>query len=76
MDIPKQTIVGLKDLRENLETYLSAINRGTTFTVVRRSKPIFNITPVDAEESIWEIVIDFSKIKKGGVNIPKLISRL
>ncbi len=69
-------IIGLKELRENLGTYLTAINRGSTFTVVRRSKPIFKITPIANDETIWEPVADFSKIKPGGVNIKEIISRL
>ncbi len=72
----KQKIVGLKDLRENLNRYLLAINRGSSFTVVRRSKPIFTIAPVDSEEAIWEPVIDFTQIKRGGISIKEIISRL
>ena len=72
----QQTIIGLRDLRENLEGYLKAIKNGTVFTVVRRSKPIFNITPVDTEEAAWEAVVDFTTVKKGGVHIKDIISRL
>ena len=43
----KTNIIGFKDLRLNADKYISAIARGKSFTVVRRSKPIFNITPVD-----------------------------
>lgn len=41
------TIIGLKDLREHTENYISRVRRGKSFIVVRRSKPIFKITPVD-----------------------------
>ena len=43
----KTNIIGFKELRENAGKYINAIARGKSFTVVRRSKPIFNITPVD-----------------------------
>lgn len=73
----KRNIVGLKELRENISTYITEVGKGKSFTVVRRSKPIFVITPVEQdEEGEWETVIDFTKIKKGGVNIKEILSRL
>jgi len=42
----KNAIVGLKELRENMEEYINQIGKGKSFTVVRRSKPVFNVTPV------------------------------
>ena len=63
------TIVGLKELRENMGEYVAAVEKGKSFTVVRRSRPIFKITPVDVwgDEGVWETVVDLSKNKKGGV---------
>ena len=71
----KQSIVGLKELRENVENYISKVKKGESFVVVRRSKPIFKISPPD-EEGAWEAIIDFTKIKKGGVPLADLLSRL
>lgn len=68
-------IVGVKELRENLEDYIVKINKGASFTVVRRSKPVFTINPVNADEN-WEEVVDFTKIKKGGIRIDEILSRL
>ena len=68
-------IVGVKELRNNLEDYIAQIAKGRSFTVIRRYKPVFNITPVETDES-WEEVIDFTKIKKGGVKIDEILSRL
>ncbi|HEC32963.1 MAG TPA: type II toxin-antitoxin system prevent-host-death family antitoxin [Candidatus Kaiserbacteria bacterium] len=64
-----KNIIGLRELRENTEKYVSQVGKGKTFTVVRRSKPIFNITPVDewGDEGIWETVVDFTKINPNGV---------
>jgi prevent-host-death family protein len=69
-------IVGLKELRENLETYISKVKKGDSFIVVRKSKPVFRISPLEDDASLWESVIDFTKIKKGGVSISDLLSRL
>lgn len=72
-----QTIIGLKDLREDTENYISQIERGQSFIVMRRSKPIFKLTPPeDAEEGGWETVIDFTKLKKSGVALAELLKRL
>jgi antitoxin (DNA-binding transcriptional repressor) of toxin-antitoxin stability system len=70
------TIVGLKELRENIETYISKIKNGNSFIVVKKSKPIFRISPPDESPELWERVIDFTKIKKGGVSLADLLSRL
>lgn len=72
----QQTIVGLKELRENVDEYIRQIKNGSSFTVVRRSKPVFSISPVDNEVESWEEVVDFTKIKKGGVDIKEILSRL
>ncbi len=71
----KEKIIGVKELRENLEKYINRVDKGESFTVVRRSKTVFKISPAE-EEGLWEPVIDFTKIKKGGVNIEDLLSRL
>lgn len=68
-------IVGVKDLRKNLDEYIDQITKGNSFIVVRRSKPVFNITPV-TEDDDWEEVADFTKIKNGGVKITEILSRL
>lgn len=66
--------IGLKDLRTRVDYYSKKIRRGASFVVMRRSRPLFKIGPT-ADES-WEEVIDFTKIKKGGVDIASLLSRL
>ena len=68
-------IVGLKDLRENMGKYVRDVARGNEYVVVRRSKPLFRmVAPLEDEN--WETLVDFTKIKKGGVNIKDLLSRL
>jgi prevent-host-death family protein len=39
------TIIGLKELREHTTEIAERVSRGESFTVVKRSKPIFNLTP-------------------------------
>lgn len=72
------TIIGLKELRENTEKYIGAVGRGRSFTVVRRSRPIFKVMPVDkwGDEGKWETLIDFRKIKKRGVLASEVLKAL
>ena len=72
----KNTIVGLKELRQNTEAYISQIKKGKSFIVVRRSRPVFKISSPIEESELWEQMIDFTKVKKGGVLINDLLSRL
>lgn len=72
----KNSIVGLKELRENLEDYIVKIKRGNSFLVVRRSKPVFKISPPADEEGFWESVVDFTKIKKDGVSAKVILREL
>ena len=78
MNTKQQTIIGLRDLRENVMDYIKQVKKGKSFTVVRRSKPVFKISPVieDDTDERWETVIDFTKIKKGGVDIDDVLARL
>jgi len=67
-------MVGLKELRQNLEQYVRLVEQGKSLIVLRRSKPLFRISPIEEEE--WEEVIDFTKIRRGGILIKELLSRL
>lgn len=71
-------IIGLKDLRENTDKYIAQVAKGKSFTVVRRSKPVFQLAPVDewGDEGEWKTVVDLTKIKKGGVPIREVIESL
>lgn len=70
-----ETIIALKDLRQKMSEYAQQVSKGRSFIVVKRSKPLFKIVPL-VEEEEWEEVIDFTKIKKGGVDIEDILSRL
>jgi antitoxin (DNA-binding transcriptional repressor) of toxin-antitoxin stability system len=71
-----ETLIGLKDLRLHMDKYATEVSAGKTFTVLKQNKPVFKITPVDAPSEEWEEVINFAKIKKGGVNIDELLAIL
>lgn len=70
-----ENIIGLKELRQNASNYIAEVKKGKSFIVVKRSKPVFKISSPESEEG-WETVFDFTSIKKGGVPINKLLSRL
>ncbi len=72
----KKTTVGLKELRENMETYIKRVREGESITVFRRSTPLFKLTPIDAEEAEWETVIDFTKETGRGVPVEQLLASM
>jgi prevent-host-death family protein len=71
-------VIGLKDLRENTEQYISHVKEGKSFLVVRRSKPIFRVLPVDewGDEGAWETVADFTTINRRGVPVGEVVASL
>lgn len=72
----KTQILGLKELRENMQKYASRVERGESFVVVKKSKPLFKIFSVDEDEGLWETVIDFTKINKNGVDAKRILREL
>ena len=71
-----KNIIGLKEFRENTETYIKRIDRGESILVVRRSTPLFRLTPVDAEEVGWETVADFTTIDDKGISARDILATL
>ncbi len=73
----QESIIGLKDLRENMEKYITRVGKGESLTVIRRSEPVFRITPVDSDsESEWETVLDFTTINPNGVPLTDVLKTL
>jgi len=72
------SIIGFKDLRLNADKYINAVGKGKAFTVVRRSRPIFKMIPVDewGDEGVWETVVDFRKINPKGVPATDVLKAL
>lgn len=72
----KTQILGLKELRENMQKYASLAEKGQTFIVVKKTKPLFKISSFDEDEGLWETVADFTKIRKGGIPTEELLAYL
>ena len=73
-------IIGLKELRENMEKYATQVQMGRSIIVYKRSKPLFKLIPVDDDddEAGWETLIDFRTIPgyEKGIRAEELIERL
>ena len=71
-------IIGLKELRDNTAKYISQVEKGRSFVVVRRSKPIFKLTPVDefGDEGSWENLVSFRGMPGGGMPIADFLKLL
>lgn len=67
-------MINLKELRGNVAAYAKRVKKGDSFIVMKRSKPLFRISPV--EEEGWETVIDFTKFRKGGIPASELLEIL
>jgi len=67
-----ENIIGLKSLRDKMSHYAKKVKMGQSFIIVKRSKPLFKIIPI-AEDEQWQSVVDFTTIKKGGVNIDDIL---
>ncbi len=69
--ILKNQIIGLKEFRLDTEKYINEIEKGASFVVVKRSKPVFKLTKIEQE---WETVADFSSV--GGIPVDELTDAL
>jgi len=67
--------VSLKELREKFPKYIAAISSGKSFIVVKRSKPIFQISPI-RDEGNWDTIADFTDIDTTGVPIDDVLLEL
>lgn len=80
--IATDSIIGLKELRDNVDTYIAAVKKGKSFTVFKHSKPVFSIVPpVEVEYDLdeldgpgWNTVLDFTK--NDGVTVEALIEAI
>jgi len=71
----KTQILGLKELRENMDKYVSLIKKGRSFIVVKKSKPVFKLVSPESEDQ-WEPVADFTTINKKGIPAEKILQAL
>lgn len=71
--IIKEQIVPFKEFRMNAGKYITAMEKGASFLVVKRSRPVFRLEPV---EEVWETIGDFSSMKGGGISAKELLKLL
>ena len=78
-------IINLKDLRLNMDDYISKVKKGDSFLVMRRSEQVFKISPFEFEEvdpkedaKGWKTLVDFRKLtgNKHGIDARKLLCLL
>lgn len=80
--IASDSIIGLKELRDNVSTYIAAVKKGKRFTVFRHSKPVFSIVPPSEVEYDlkeldgpgWKTVIKFPN--KDGITVDNLVESI
>jgi antitoxin (DNA-binding transcriptional repressor) of toxin-antitoxin stability system len=70
-----ESLITLKDLQLNIDKYATEVKAGKSFIVLKQSKPLFKITPLN-EDGNWEEAVNFTKIKNCGVNIDELLAVL
>lgn len=68
-------IIGLKELRTNVDSFITQVRKGKSFIVVRRARPVFKISPPEDTDA-WETIVDFTEIKKGGIPLRDVLWRL
>lgn len=68
-------IVSLKELRKEFPRYIAAMAAGRSFTVVKRSKPIFQMSPLD-DAGKWQTIADFTKLSPEGVDADEILANL
>jgi prevent-host-death family protein len=67
--------IGLRELREKTGELVKEVRKGRSIIVMRRSEPLFKISPIEDGER-WEEAIDFTKIRKGGIDIDEILKRI
>lgn len=70
------TIIGIKQLHQQLTEVTKAVNKGESFIVVKHSKPVFRITPLDGIRLEKKYTLkDFEKLQTN-LGDPELSSKI
>ena len=69
----KEQIIPFKEFRLNAAKYIDALSKGQSFLVMKRSRPVFRLEPV---EEMWETIGDFSTRSGGGIPAKELLKYL
>ena len=70
---------GVKELRQNMMKYARHVGRGGEVVVLKHNKPLFKMCRVEdpfGDEGEWESVINFTKMRKGGVSAEEILAAL
>jgi prevent-host-death family protein len=67
--------ISLKELREQFPKYIDAIAKGQSFTVVKRSRPIFQLNPI-SDEGTWQTIVDFTALNDDGIDAEDILAAL
>ena len=72
------TLISIKDFRKTLADVADAVEKGETFTIMRRSRPAFVVKPFEEDEEFnWKTAIDFTENgKKKGIRASQLLEAL
>ena len=71
------SIIGIKELHKNLKRVADAALKGNSFTVVRDSRPVFRIEPVEIATERSGTIEDFLALKfKGDADLSKKIDEI
>jgi prevent-host-death family protein len=75
--------IGLREFRENTGKYIAQLKKGKKFTILRHSKPIFAVVPVDEVEYDLDELdgpgwtsLDLRKIRPGGIPAGEMLEIL
>lgn len=72
-----EQIIGIKQLYTNLKEISHEALYGQSFIVVKNSKPVFRIEPIETVKKKKYNLEDFKKIQfKGGKNLSKNIDKI
>ncbi len=72
-------IIGIKELHKNLKRVADAAVKGASFTVVRDSRPVFNVEPVGTEArpgGSMEEILERLRFSSGDKNLSKNIDKI
>lgn len=77
--MPKEKIIGIKEVYQNLKEITEQAKQGQSFLVVKHSNPVFKITPTDfdkkqnekdkSREKLWEQIKEMREnVKKKDIS--------
>lgn len=71
-------IIGIKQLQTHLKQLTQQVQAGGSFVVVKNSKPVFRIEPIEGQRTMKYTLADLKRIqfRSGQKNLSKSIDRI